>query len=411
MPSIGSVALSVVGVLLTAGVTGWALRGVRANAARAPRPDATGAFTLRYGAGIRVVGVFALAFAALLLAIGLVAPPRGSQRVPWALLVLAFGGGAVWVLLAAWREYVVVGPAGLRWQPVWGRVRELAWEDVERVRFSSSLGYLYLEGATGRVRASAILQGADLLWGEIGRRLPRESWAAAREQFDEYLRANYGHARKTRVEAAGASFGPESAWLAIRSADTGRVVHALGLRDTRRAAPPRGIPAALEGGDRVFVTRPVRGWTLCVGSGLARYAEGDAGSPPAFPELVTRLAARLGCDVHYFVTYRAAQLHGWARATEGTLRRAFLWDGASGRTLADVGKLTRDERALWFFAPPHRRDPHADPDASWVAGEREVMQLAGRWSLDPTTLSISDPGRLGSLAPPHARPDAPATPR
>jgi len=78
-----------------------------------------------------------------------------------------------------------------------------------------------------------------------------------------------------------------------------------------------------------------------------------------------------------------------ARATG--IERAFLWLGESGEKPLDIGRPTAEEEALGFaFFDPESSEAEAEgywerEDLTHV-GEEHVMQLAARWSVDPSTL-------------------------
>jgi hypothetical protein len=71
--------------------------------------------------------------------------------------------------------------------------------------------------------------------------------------------------------------------------------------------------------------------------------------------------------------------------------RGFAWLGGRGEPLLDLGRPTPEEVRLGL----------AGRRASEPPGERDVMRLAGAWSLDPTRLGErageAGPGWLGEL--------------
>jgi|SRR5688572_7956888 len=193
------------------------------------------------------------------------------------------------------------------------------------------------------------------------------------------------------------SFGYKTAWLALRTDSRDNVVRALGLRSVAPASPTLGIQRSYEwdpdaAASPVFVSAPVHGWVLCVGG--AWFAIADA-RPPTFGDLVARLSGELRCDAQFFCTHRVVESHGWARAVNGKLLRAYLYVGESGETALNYGEPTADEVHLGFalFAPS------ADGDSSAAAspGEEDVIRLAARWSVNPTNLPAMSDGVLGDL--------------
>jgi hypothetical protein len=178
------------------------------------------------------------------------------------------------------------------------------------------------------------------------------------------------------------SFGYKTAWIAARSTDAARVIRALDLRGTAPSTGEAGVDASYEDHDagygrKVFVTRPIDGWTLAVSTGFFRHADDN---PPSFGDWIARLSAELGCEVQYFSTHRVVETHCWARAVDGELQRAYGYSGASGEVMVDFGEKTEEEA-----------EDLSLPD------EGDVMTLAGQWSVDPSVLADISDGFLGQL--------------
>lgn len=159
-------------------------------------------------------------------------------------------------------------------------------------------------------------------------------------------------------------FGYKTAWFAVRTDDPHAVAGALRLRDIRTSTWSAGVEAAY--GECVFVTPPIDGWVLAVGSSFAPL--GIAREPCL--GALRALSVRFG-DAQYFATHRVVELCAWARAADGQLRRAYCFTGETGETMWDEGTRVDGEPAI---------GPNEWP------GEQEVLALAQRWSLDPTKM-------------------------
>ncbi|GAB2622558.1 hypothetical protein Aab01nite_26510 [Paractinoplanes abujensis] len=187
-------------------------------------------------------------------------------------------------------------------------------------------------------------------------------------------------------------FGGKQAWLAVRTDDrdggAGNVLAALGLRDLGPVPWRDGIDLAHLTDDRVAVTPPLPGardqrWVLATGRYLMR---------PETPVDVVALSATLGTEVQFFATHRVTELHRWQRAAEGELIRAFGYVGQTG----DV--------TSWHGEPdPAERDAGLpgvlDDETTVLVGEKDVLAVAGAWSVDPTTLTgrpAPGPLRIGA---------------
>jgi hypothetical protein len=248
------------------------------------------------------------------------------------------------------------------------------------------------------------------------------------------------------------AFGYKQHWFAARDSRPGDVAVALGLEDIRPSSWKEGIDRAYDSGYdpargshqkwvEMFVSPPIRGWTLAVG-GIR--AIPSAGMPEWAPFL-QELSRNLG-QIQYFGTHRVSGYVAWAKAERGHIIRAYGW---ADETLVSLGALTPEEVELGFdFLDETRATPAAmaehqakvdaeqarlealqaeiaaleaeaeargevwdgsvcdDPRfesrlALLLPDEDSVMMLAGRWSLDPTRLEEypAEPGLglLGSI--------------
>lgn len=137
-----------------------------------------------------------------------------------------------------------------------------------------------------------------------------------------------------------------------------------------------GVAAVYAGDERpapVFVGGPVDGWVLVpVGSALAAAGEFD----------LAALSTRFG-EVQRFASHRVVEAHEWERWVDGSPVRRYGWLGESGELLFNEGEPgALDEDLL------------PDSDADWsdweLADEERVMEIAGAWSVDPTSLDDRD---------------------
>ncbi|MBM2623661.1 hypothetical protein JIG36_50055 [Actinoplanes sp. LDG1-06] len=187
-------------------------------------------------------------------------------------------------------------------------------------------------------------------------------------------------------------FGGKQAWLAVRA--DGRddaaasVITALGLRDLGEVPWRDGIDLAHLTDDRVAVTPPLPGardqlWVLATGRWLMR---------PGTPVDVIGLSAGLGTEVQFFATHRVTELHRWQRAAEGELVRAFGYVGQTGEVTSWHGEPDPAERDAGL--PGVLND-----ETTVLVGEKDVLAVAGAWSIDPTTLTgrpAPGPLRIGA---------------
>lgn len=190
------------------------------------------------------------------------------------------------------------------------------------------------------------------------------------------------------VLAAPVPFGYKTAWFAIHSQDTRAVAGALELLDIRPANWVYGVWHAIESDDddyAVFVTPPVNGWTLAVGVPILYESDDNAAAR------MVELSRKFG-EAQFFASMRVSNSYVWARAAGGELVRHF-YEGDGQRH--EHGEETQEERALElrFFDPsaPESSDAEYWKRVNLVfVDEKHVLQVAGKWSVDPSKL-----GELG----------------
>lgn len=192
-------------------------------------------------------------------------------------------------------------------------------------------------------------------------------------------------------------FGYGMAWLALRTRDTSLVVAALGLGDPEPANWNTGLGTVYSpelGAGHIFISPPVNGWTLVAGLGLPQPL-GKSFVDKATPFLLD-LGGRF-IEVQYFASCPQVDYFGWARIIDGKLLRAYAI-GDEG-TLWSQGKPTKEERALGlkqFEARAGRAKRSDGGELLTYPSEENVMQLAQKWSLDPTRVNeASDTPGLG----------------
>ena len=222
-------------------------------------------------------------------------------------------------------------------------------------------------------------------------------------------------------------FGYKVSWFAVRDSDPSAVIDALGLEGAMPANWASGLAAACpdtyaEDADRwMFVSPPVNGWVLAVGSWLP-YPTGETQHDIGrkFDALFSLLMARCD-DVQYFGSNRVSDLAAWGRAVSGKPARLFSY--ADGQVVMNVGDQTPEEAKLGLpdlsgLSPVDAGDrifsiaeEQDEEEEKLVAGglsredaqtriradsghafpdESDVIDLAALWSIDPTALPDQD---------------------
>ncbi|GLW29433.1 hypothetical protein [Actinoplanes regularis] len=201
-----------------------------------------------------------------------------------------------------------------------------------------------------------------------------------------------------------AGFGYKTSWLAVRGRTPQQVADALELHHQEAVDWATGTDRAYRYG--IFVATPVPGWTLAHGRRHVP-ATFDATEAP-FPGWLTGLSRRLG-EVQFFANERVSDYHAWARAQDGELLRAYCF--GDGEVPLFIGAPTADEIELGTGTRGGEEpDKEQWSDDDWTAwyettpSEDEVMAIAGRWSIDPTTIDGATVTALGIYGLPPSMP-------
>lgn len=192
------------------------------------------------------------------------------------------------------------------------------------------------------------------------------------------------------------SFGYKTAWLALRADEPGRVAAQLQLREMRLANWQVGVDASYQ--RAIFVCPPVGAWVLVVGTELFALAD----RPEIAKTLLEELSSHFR-EAQFFGTHRVSDGHFWARAVQGRLIRGFGCVGCE--TTWNEGEQTQEERDLGFnFIDVNSAELETnDREREDLAfpNEDSVIDLAGKWSLNPTILDkasqVPGLGLLGKL--------------
>lgn len=208
-----------------------------------------------------------------------------------------------------------------------------------------------------------------------------------------------------------AAFGYRMAWLAVRTRDTEALLEELQIEGAEPCNWRSGIGVVYDdhlGTDHIFITPPVNGWSFIVGLALP-YPVSRAFTDKVTP-LLDQLGRRFG-EVQYFFAYPPIDVFAWVRLIEGRTVRAFAITDAG--IVWNKGRATKEERALGLklfdFRGVRGRKGDAGGEIILYPTEDHVLQLAGRWSLDPTKLERADVPKPGlgyiAIAPSAWRPE------
>jgi hypothetical protein len=171
-------------------------------------------------------------------------------------------------------------------------------------------------------------------------------------------------------------------WLAVKSNNPQAVQKALGLHNPTPCSWIEGMARVSD--QKLFVSPPVNGWVLVVGSLLPDSSE----DVDACFRFLHRLSRELG-EVQFFSVNRAVGHHAWARFENGRVLRGYAW---AGETLWNQGHKTWAERKLGLkcfeYFEGESRAPFTQFEPVRTNAEK-VLSLASLWSVDPTSVDDS----------------------
>ncbi|WP_290985912.1 hypothetical protein [Hyphomicrobium sp.] len=186
------------------------------------------------------------------------------------------------------------------------------------------------------------------------------------------------------------AFGHDMAWLAIRSDDSSAVAAALGLGRLQPANWSSGIGAIYDpeiSSGLVFISPPVKGWTLVAAESLPVPAGG------AFVDKMMPLLRHLASTfpaVQYFAAFPIIDTYAWARFERGRRVRAFAV--GDGGVIWNAGKPSQDERRLGLSYIEIRgiRERHGDlgGELQLYPTDQHVFAVAGGWSINPMAVEL-----------------------
>lgn len=169
--------------------------------------------------------------------------------------------------------------------------------------------------------------------------------------------------------------GP-NCWLAVRNRNLMTVQSAMALHNPKRCSWAEGLLGDIEA--KVFLSPPVSGWILVIGSALPDASDDVDG---CFRFLMD-LSRKVG-HVQFFSTNVMLNHHAWVQAESGHILRAYTW---AGKTLWNQGKMTQAEQDVGMRCYDYLETSEGLPFAAAEPGASnsdKVHLLAARWSLDP----------------------------
>jgi hypothetical protein len=187
-----------------------------------------------------------------------------------------------------------------------------------------------------------------------------------------------------RALAAGGrmvSFDQPVRWLTVKSSNPAAVQAALNLIHPTPCSLEEGLAEAHD--DKLFISPPIGGWILVLGSRLPDPAE-DVDRCFRF---LTEVSRKLG-QVQFFSSSSVLNYHCWALTEKGRIYRAYAW---AGETIWNQGPVTAAERDLDLICFDYGAEVNVFSAREALAANcAKVCPLASRWGVDPNLLGSAN---------------------
>lgn len=189
-------------------------------------------------------------------------------------------------------------------------------------------------------------------------------------------------------------FGGKIAWLAVPGYKPSEVISALRLAEIEPANWTAGLTQAYSSDDKVFVSPMLDGWVLVIGKTLWRKADMNRSA-----ENIGWLkdVGRMFGNACFFSSMKGLGNHGWVGIRDGAIVRAYGYSGELQELIWLVGEPTEEEIAVnpgFASEVQERRQGDFRPI---IPDEKMVLELAARWSIDPTFARKQYPADYGFL--------------
>ncbi|PKB43072.1 LOW QUALITY PROTEIN: hypothetical protein AX016_1255 [Cellulophaga sp. RHA19] len=181
-------------------------------------------------------------------------------------------------------------------------------------------------------------------------------------------------------------FGYKMVWIAVKTNQKKKLAEIIKLKSIKPANWKSGIKTAYE--DGIYITPQIGEWTLITGNRLVN--KGDNKENMATLEtLLNYLSAEFG-EAQFFGTNRVVEYHSWMKSKNGKMERIYSYLGESMENIKVFGQPTDAEDQLTLFnsfSKDAENEAYFERQDLTYADEMLVMEIAGKWGVNPTVLS------------------------
>ncbi|WP_300020659.1 hypothetical protein [uncultured Maribacter sp.] len=181
-------------------------------------------------------------------------------------------------------------------------------------------------------------------------------------------------------------FGYKMVWIAVKTNQKNRLAEIINLRNFKEANWESGIETAYD--DGVYITPQIGEWTLIVGTGIPNKGDSQE-NILELANLVNTLSAEFG-EAQFFGTHRVVEFHCWMKSKNGKMERIYSYVGESMESIKVFGDPTEAEDGLNLFnslSKDAENEEYFEREDLTYADEILVMEIAEKWSVNPTKLS------------------------
>jgi hypothetical protein len=175
------------------------------------------------------------------------------------------------------------------------------------------------------------------------------------------------------------SFGYKCVWITVNATDPKEVADFLKLKNQRTSTWKLGIDGAYS--DKIFISPVIDSLVFIIGITLPSDSD-------EIKKMISALSKRFG-KADYFATHRVTEFHCWMKSIQGDLKRAYSYLGERGENLIVDGEPTEFEKRFDLvntFSKEYEGENYFEKEGLKIPNEEFVMQLAGDWGINPTTL-------------------------
>ncbi|MBN1982735.1 MAG: hypothetical protein JW795_14475, partial [Chitinivibrionales bacterium] len=179
-------------------------------------------------------------------------------------------------------------------------------------------------------------------------------------------------------------FGYKSKWIAVRTNDKNKTAELLNLKNIQKANWNSGLENAYN--NSVFITPQIGDWILAVGEGLP--AGDSEESVKEIKSILEKISKEFG-EAQFFCTHRIVEFHSWMKAENGIVKRVYSYLGESGINVSIEGEPTEAEKGynlINTFSEEAKQDTYYDREDLKYPDEEFVMEIAEKWSINPTKI-------------------------